>query len=229
MNKLLVEGRDDKLVITNLLKKHGVNAQFGDTLGKPVTITSPSMAEFTIEDKDGIDGVLKNLRGLAVGINITAVGIVIDADEHLTERWQSIRDILTGSGYANAPIAPSSGGTIISTNQKPTIGIWIMPNNQLHGKLEDFISFLVPQQNDGSLWKYAESCIAHLLSAQAPGESETRFAVKDRSKALIHTWLAWQENPGYPLGTAVNKYLDAHAEQARLFISWINTLFNPQT
>src|SRR5436190_24268592 len=36
------------------------------------------------------------------------------------------------------------------------------------------------------------------------------------SKALIHTWLAWQEKPGRPLGLAITaRYFDATASYAQ--------------
>ena len=47
-----------------------------------------------------------------------------------------------------------------------------------------------------------------------------------RSKALIHTWLAWQEDPGTPLGLAVTKrYLDGDHALAQQFVQWLLRLF----
>jgi len=39
---------------------------------------------------------------------------------------------------------------------------------------------------------------------------ERRFVESYATKALIHTWLAWQDDPGTPLGQAITKrYFDA--------------------
>ena len=44
----------------------------------------------------------------------------------------------------------------------------------------------------------------------------------------MHTWLAWQENPGRPYGTAITaRFLDAEAPQADVLVAWINYLFYP--
>ena len=57
---------------------------------------------------------------------------------------------------------------------------------------------------------------------------QRRFRDTYRSKALIHTWLAWQEEPGTPLGLAVTKrYLDADHALARQFVQWLRRLFPP--
>ena len=47
-----------------------------------------------------------------------------------------------------------------------------------------------------------------------------------KSKAEIHTWLAWQEEPGTPMGQAITKqYLDTNKELAKKFIGWLDNLF----
>jgi hypothetical protein len=50
---------------------------------------------------------------------------------------------------------------------------------------------------------------------------------RDRtSKANIHTWLAWQEEPGKPMGQAITaKYLNPKSKQAELFVNWLRALF----
>ena len=46
-------------------------------------------------------------------------------------------------------------------------------------------------------------------------------------KAQLHTWLAWQEQPGTPLGLAItNRYLDANAPHAQKLMDWIRQLFD---
>jgi hypothetical protein len=43
--------------------------------------------------------------------------------------------------------------------------------------------------------------------------------------AHIHTWLAWQADPGTPMGLAITKkYLDANAPSAANFLRWVDRL-----
>src|SRR5437588_12534340 len=108
------------------------------------------------------------------------------------------------SGYTTLPTDPQPNGTIIEEEDKPIVGIWIMPDNQLSGMLEHFIGFLVPA-ND-ALWTIAENVVEEVL------RNDCRFPVQHKVKALIHTWLSWQEEPGKPLGQAITKrYLDPSA------------------
>ena len=94
-----------------------------------------------------------------------------------------------------------------------------MPDNNQNGILEDFIAFLVPDSDVH--WVRAESCINRIPLA------ESRFPPERRSKALIHTWLAWQEQPGRPLGQAITaRYLDAEAPHAQQLIVWIRRLLD---
>jgi hypothetical protein len=56
-------------------------------------------------------------------------------------------------------------------------------------------------------------------------EHERRFPPVRRSKALIHTWLAWQEEPGSPMGQAIGKRdLDGSAPAAQRFVEWLRRL-----
>ena len=150
-------------------------------------------------------------------IPIDRLAIVIDADTDLAARWESIRTILSNSGYGAVPSVPDSLGTVIVETGRPAVGMWLMPDNNQNGTLEDFIRFLVPAGDPH--WSRAEACLN-----QIPPH-ERRFPQERRSKALIHTWLAWQEEPGKPLGQAITaRYLDAEAPHAHQLIAWLRRL-----
>ncbi len=54
-----------------------------------------------------------------------------------------------------------------------------------------------------------------------------RYKDVHKSKARIHTWLAWQNPPGLPMGTSIKKNLfDTNKELCLLFIEWIKKLFD---
>jgi len=48
----------------------------------------------------------------------------------------------------------------------------------------------------------------------------------DRGKSTLHTWLAWQETPGLPFGTALRAEFFRHdTEDALRFVAWFRRLF----
>ncbi|BBL76744.1 DUF3226 domain-containing protein [Methylomagnum ishizawai] len=196
---LLVEGKNDLHVMLSLCAHHNL----------PET--------FEILDKEGVENVLETLEAEIAGQSRQRIGIIVDADTDLKARWAAISSILSKWGYL-PPEIPDQNGTILLHDRKPTIGVWLMPDNRLPGELEDFIAFLVPESD--SLWNHAAHALA--LLPNSPG----RFPDQDRSKAHIHTWLAWQYEPGKPLGQAITaRYLDANAPDAQRLIAWLKNLF----
>lgn len=119
------------------------------------------------------------------------------------------------------PDLPAHGGTILdppADKLLPRVGIWIMPDNRSEGILEDFLRFPVPEGS--MLFDHVESSVA------AIPEGEQLFGPLAVSKAVIHTWLAWQKEPGKPLGTAITaRYLDPGVPEVGILVSWLNRLF----
>jgi hypothetical protein len=197
--KLLAEGKDDCIVVANLCEAHQI----------------PEV--FDIIDKEGISKLLESLHVDLKASDLEVLGILVDADVNLQDRWQSLSTILSNEGYS-VPAQPTPAGTILREEDKPTVGIWLMPDNRLPGMLEDFVAALVPD-ND-VLLPYARTCVEQLP------EKPTRFPQVQRAKADIHTWLAWQEEPGKPFGIAITAhYLDAQSVHAEGFINWLRMLF----
>ncbi|MBX6396421.1 MAG: hypothetical protein IRY98_12100 [Alicyclobacillaceae bacterium] len=196
-----MEGKDDLHVITHLCKIHGV----------PET--------FDVEETEGVERLLEDFRVLIKKpSNKERIGIIVDADLDIEARWQSIRTMLLQAGYTSVPLKPHSSGTVIADPEGPLIGIWIMPNNMVPGILEDFVAFLVPQNDP--LWPRAEQCLQNLPLCS------NRFEDKDWSKARLHTWLAWQKEPGKPIGVAISKrYLDAGVPAVQQLVDWIKRVF----
>lgn len=202
---LLIEGYDDRAVIRRLSRRYGLVAW--DTDEAPYKVL------------DGIERLLENLPVSLKSPGLEQLGIVIDADTDLGARWASVRRILIGSKYTTVPDIPDPAGTIIQEPDLPVVGIWIMPDNQVSGILEDFVARLVPPGD--CLWHVAN----HILD-EIP-EKDRRFSEVARPKALIHTWLAWQESPGKPIGTAILAgFLDANAPLGQAFISWFRRLYS---
>ena len=202
---LLVEGIDDEHVLKHVCGTRGVRR----------------LDE--IKPQGGVGQLLESLPVRLKESDIEALGVVIDADTDLATRWLSLRDRLTRAGYESVPDDPLPAGTILkppSNTLLPRVGIWIMPDNQTTGILEDFLRFLVPQGS--GLFAHVQSSVA------AIPDGERRFDQLAQPKAVIHTWLAWQEEPGKPLGTAITaRYLDPGVAQVNVLVSWLNRLFFP--
>ena len=201
-SKLLVEGNDDQHVVWAICEKYHIAENFG------------------IKDCTGIDKLLVEVP-LRIKLRDQKLGILIDADTNLQARWQSLRNILIPLGYI-VPNEPEPTGSIVYSNINSTVvGIWIMPDNQVGGMLEDFARILIPEED--IFISTAERIISEIEMGGA-----ARFSNSHRSKALIHTWLAWQEAPGTPMGLALTKsYLNHNHRLCSLFVNWLNSLFNP--
>lgn len=153
--------------------------------------------------------------------DITALGILLDADTDIQARWQAVTNRLAQAGYIDIPSVPAPDGTVVPAPKDtllPQVGIWLMPDNQLLGILEDFLQFLVPE---------GDPLLAHVEhSLDSIPVEQCRFDDLKRPKAKIHTWLAWQQEPGKPLGQAISaRYLDPHLPMADVFAQWLKRTF----
>jgi len=210
--ELLVEGADDVFVFVALFEEYGI------PLAKRMT---PQEGKISISDGGGVDNIKKQVRVLLKQQDddfvLQQLGIIIDADLNIDARWQSLRDILLQSGYTTIPNTPDPDGTIIEQIGRPRIGIWLMPDNRLPGMLEDFVRFLIAP-ND----KLRDLAI-HTVDAIPTAER----LFSNTQKAYIHTWLAWQKEPGKPIGQAISlRFLDAQVSEVQILIKWIKRLFD---
>jgi hypothetical protein len=207
-SRLHVEGRDDQHAIVNLLIRHGLDYD-----------CKPWPAEFPeVKPSGNVEGLLDGIR-IAVQLSTgRAVGFVLDADSPLLDRWQAVRDRLRGVDI-DIPEQPAADGFVgLSPTYRSRVGVWLMPDNQHDGKLESFLRTLV-DEND-SLIEHAA------LATDTAKDLGAEFGKVDRIKAVLHTWLAWQKEPGRPFGTAIRaKYFRHDSEAARAFVAWFKQLY----
>ncbi|MDD5274460.1 MAG: hypothetical protein PHR16_00060 [Methylovulum sp.] len=199
---LLTEGINDCHVISALCNHYNIPETFG------------------LYECGSDELALKRLTGLLnTPDQIETIGIVIDADNPtLIAKWQAVKDRLQKSGVTTIQNEPELTGTIIpATNGLPRVGIWLMPNNQIDGMLEDFCSQLAhPIGLD-----FAEKCVN-----DAKEHDLTTFIDTHKTKAVIHTFLAWQHEPGMPLGQAITaRTLNPDNALAKTFTDWLTELF----
>ena len=208
-NRLLVEGAQEKRFIPELMKKNGVN--WGDKDNPIVHI-------------DSLDGIknLANPKVISARLklrNLSALGIIIDADDNPLGRWQSIRNAALKS-VPNIPESPPKEGLIISTPLGINFGIWMMPNNEMCGMLETFVTYLIPTES-GEVWSFAQEV------AQEAKNKGAKFKDSHLDKANIYTWLAWQNPPGRQLHNAITeRILDPKHPEGEKFVRWFNALYN---
>jgi hypothetical protein len=174
--------------------------------------------------QNSVEKLLENFPIRLKESDIEVLGVVIDADTDIAARWQALRDRLVKAGYQDIPQSPDSNGTVIEPppgiSLLPRFGVWIMPDNKTPGILEDFIQFLIP--TDSQLFEHVKSSVANIP------ENERRFSPLAKPKAIVHTWLAWQEEPGKPLGTAITaKFLDSQVAQVDILTTWLKRLYFP--
>jgi hypothetical protein len=201
---LLVEGRDDAEVVKQFCNHHRID----------------NRRLFKIEIKQGIEALLDDLRVRPRG-GVQALGIILDADPDPEARWRRLSDAMERSGYA-LPEQPGVTGTFIPapSSFRPRVGVWMMPDNRGPGTLEDFLLQLT--DDDDPLLPGATAAVDGIEP------QHRRFPTERRSKAVVHTWLAWQEEPGTPLGLAITRrYLDPARAPAPAFRYWLLALFAP--
>jgi len=210
---LLVEGDDDAHAIRNLFYQYDISAAFVTNAG--------SDHDIALKQVEGVDDFPPAIRKeLKVGPDLSALGVVADADRSVSDEWASIwRALHAYGGDGTAPPLPSDGWTgMVPTFEHDEIsaGAGTMPDNEAEGALEEFAINLVP--GGDVLWDYSEGVIEDL--------PERRFDDKDGGKAHIHTWLAWQETPREPIGRAIKQeVLSSEADLAQRFVGWIRRLF----
>ena len=200
--KLLLEGNDDQHVIWALCQKYNITESFD------------------VIDCEGITKLISQIPIRFKQSNVETIGLIIDADVDIKNRWTTIKSTLEASklGFDLPVEIPIEG--LISRNENTTVGVWIMPNNNANGMLEDFISFLVPE--DDKLLPIVNAVLNDIES-----KNLNEYSLIHKSKALIHTWLSWQETPGTPMGLSITKkYLNTDVQTCEKLTNWLNNLFN---
>ncbi|MEI6141525.1 MAG: DUF3226 domain-containing protein [Mariniphaga sp.] len=199
--KLLVEGKDDQHVIWALCEKFKVKESFD------------------VIDCEGIDRLIEQIPVRFKQSGLEALGVIIDADSDIGTRWDSLKGLLSTFGYI-VPLNLPLNGLILRNEDNIKVGVWIMPNNNLNGMLEDFIVFLVPK--DDQLSPIVNQTLDHIESLNL-----NKYSLIHKSKATIHSWLSLQEDPGTPMGLAITKrFLTTEEQTCGLFIKWLDELFN---
>ena len=123
------------------------------------------------------------------------------------------------SEFPGLPDRIPEGGLVEVHTDGQRFGVWIMPDNRFSGMLEHFLAGLVPEDAQ-PLYRLAQESVSKAADRGAP------FQPVHQAKAEIHTWLAWQNEPGKQLHQAVHhRVLDPQKPESRSFVAWFRSLF----
>ena len=200
---LLVEGSNDMHVVIHLSKRNGLPHNF------------------CIVETGNVDKLLEAIEVVPDVENRQVVGIVLDADECPNARWKEVTERLNRLGQEEhfylpeLPDQPKPSGTIVNGTLR--IGIWLMPDNESTGELEDFVATMIPDTDP--VWPLSKQYIDDIPS------EHRKFKRKKTLRAKVYAWLATRERP-LPMGSAIEvKELDISVSSASTFVDWLRELF----
>ena len=199
---LLVEGPDDKHVVRQLCSHYQ-------------RVLHQSVPAFSIQVTGNDTKLLEAIGPAMLVSGRRAVGVLMDADDDLNDRWNQLRSRF-GEESVCIPADPDPGGTVLNLEDSPRIGIWVMPDNQSSGELEDFVRGMIP--SDDPLWPQSQRYVEKI-----PVEHQ-RFRPGKLLRAQLYAWLATREIPGR-MGAAIGAGdLDAEAANSTTFVNWLRKL-----
>lgn len=193
---LLVEGQDDEHVVDHLRR------------------IDSSIPDFSIVAKGGISALLRSIEAEVKAPDRETLGILVDANDDLRDRWNAVSDRLRKSDI-HAPTDPDTAGTVIECT--PRIGIWLMPANQASGELENFIAGMIP--NEDAVWPMSQAYVDGIP------ERDRRFSDRKLLRTKVHSWLATRAEPRR-MGAAIGAGdLVVDAPGAVRLVEWLRRLF----
>jgi hypothetical protein len=216
-NLLIVEGTDDRYFINQILLRYGFrkSSQADHKYFVVDRDGEPEENAIRIHECSGFENISGALKTELQPETLDGLAIIADMDLYSDRRWDSLRGTLVAQRYFGLPSELPHRGLIHSQSEIPSLGVWLMPDNASEGMMETFASALVP--NEDACWVHARATVVGLP------DTARRFDI-DRclDKASLHTWLAWQEEPGCRTGLAVSRnLLRADTVAAAALIGWI--------
>ena len=175
------------------------------------------MPSFQIEDKGTLGQVLDAIGPELKVSGRKALGVLVDANDSLADRWRDLSSRCRAENI-DLPPRPITTGTILETvDGRPRIGIWLMPDNESPGELEDFVQRMIPA--DDPVWPRSEDYVDRI---PVP---DRRFRPGKLLRAKLYAWLATRENPGR-MGAAIGaRDLRVDGALGSTFSRWLRSLF----
>lgn len=211
---LLVEGGADKSFFEKICNRL--------SLDTAVQVASPKDLGGRRNSKEG---VFQRLQVLLPQLNdgqITHIALVVDADylEHHGLGCQNtiarVAAIVEPFGFELNQDA-ENGLCFRHNDGLADLGLWVMPDNQQEGMMEDWIKSCI---------KSDEQALVNQAMAAVQTVEDPKFSSHLKSKADVATWLAWQKQPGHGLYVAINDdLLDGDSPLFKAIEQWLLGIF----
>jgi hypothetical protein len=207
---LLVEGVNDRHAISQL-----------------VWLVDGTDPAFVIHDCGNDDKVLESLAAGVVGSRQKqrVLGVVLDSDIDGVAANQVIGSRLdqikarVGDYYDLPPEFPP-GGLVVKPKDAarlPKLGVWLMPDNRAYGMFED----LLLRSLHKPAAEYTEAVVRKAKSDGHAGSKDAHV-----SKAIVRTFIAWQDPKIDHIGVAIRAGTFQNIEiECKQFLDWLSRLF----
>jgi len=190
---------------------------------------------FGIHECGNDEKVLENLAARLVSSlpKQKALGLILDSDIEgvksdlvIQSRLDQLRPRV-GEFYPLPDVFPEAGlvleplATRQDSDRLPKLGIWLMPNNKAYGMFEDLLIEALRDETRS----YTSTVV---IKAKTDGVATFKDA--HLSKAVIRTYMAWQDPPDIQyLGLAIkNKTFENIEAKCKQFLQWLERLFGSQ-
>ena len=173
--------------------------------------------DWKIESHNGINSVLAQLKAASMNRGDPQIGVVVDADGDIKDRWSNIIGQLRDLGDSDPKMDPN--GTIIDRGDGlPRAGIWIMPDNESPGELEDLVIEMIP--GDDVVWPLSKAYVDSIP------EDNREFQSGKIDRAKLYAWLAVRKKPPH-IGAAIGTGdLDICTARCKTFVTWLKRLYD---
>jgi len=213
-NILVVEGTSDQTFFERLCDALGLSAT--------VKVAPPRALQAGAHNsKQGVFNYLPTLLRQLDDGEVRRLGVVVDADSPPNGGFAPTQALATRTlapfGYSLKTGQPA-GLVYAHDDGLADVGVWVMPDNQNTGMLEDWAKQCLHRQE--------HALFAHALESVQTLPEPPKFKPLQRSKAEVATWLAWQARPGHGLDRAIDDGLfDLESHGYRQLCAWLQQVF----
>jgi hypothetical protein len=187
---------------------------------------------FGLHECGSDDKVLQSLASRVVSTRPKQkiLGLILDSDiegvhpeQVIQSRMDQLRAVV-GTHYQLPKLFPD-GGLIVDpissrpdADRLPKLGVWLMPDNKAYGMFED----LLMKSLSDDIASYTAAVVR-----KSKVDGVGRFRDSHLSKAVIRTYMAWQDPPDVQyLGLAIKRGTFQRIEaECKPFLAWLEQLF----
>jgi len=218
----------DKMLLVEGIADKGLFEQICIFLGleKDIIFLPKDLTTYR-NTKEGVFHTLPHILQQRGGDKDLKLAVIIDADyirhgKGYSKALERFKQEIEEYGY-HLKNGDDEIGLIFENEEGfSDLGLWIMPNNQDEGMLEDWIKCCISKE-EYDLFQQASDTVKNL--------SNQRFSEHSRTKAEVATWLAWQKKPGEGLYATMienkegERLLDIQHPLFQALARWLEHIF----